>query len=201
MVCLAVALLSSVPAVASAWSVTGGNGATLDITREASDTASASFLVYRIVAVPTSGQWANGSYCATTGTGAMFAGAASVTVLMPSEVQRISYNALARYAHLIYEPSSGSRWFFSAGMPTPVYLTGAADAVALTSIPVTGAVSVVNTDAVRSSVVSVALDGSGTLPVSVDSLGGVDSSGLGVGVAVCALTLGVVLYRGVFVSA
>lgn len=196
MVCLAVVLLSSMPVVASAWEVLKGTNGVV-INRSVDDTMAPALTLY--------GSYKGGNSWTSSFT-AFSASSYTTNTVMSTymgtnagswEIPLPDGYGRCQLIQLSWTEGGSNKYENHAILNEPlnVAVSGAVD------VSGTVPVSVVNTDQVRSSVVSVALDASGTMPVSVDSLGSVDSSAIGAGVAVCALSLGVVLYRGVFVNA
>lgn len=167
-----------------AWTVEGLESGGVLLSREASDTGTAVFYMYRRSGTPTANQYANGSFDNTDSAGFFNASAVVQTITVDANTQSISYRAAAGQAILV-EGSTARAFFFAPDYYSkPVYLTsgGAVYSAFATSTPVT----VLNS---AGSTVSVA----GTLPVDVSAIGG--SADLPAAlVAVAGLCLGLTLW-------
>lgn len=158
----ALALVASA-APAYAWTFSGGNGASLFVARESSDSVDATAVVYRATVGATTANYLSGVYVTTTGVSPFVAlRAAATTVTIPAAVRYVSVPVLPSYAYLVVM-SDGSKAYYGPGFAQPVYLSQFASVLPTSN----NAVSIVGT--VQAAITSMAADTtmsvSGTLPV------------------------------------
>lgn len=175
-------------APAYGWTFSGGNGASLFVARESSDSVDATAVVYRNSGGASSAHYLNGSYLSTVA-GGLFVPlrAYATTVTIPAEVRYVSVPVLPSYAYLVVM-SDGSKAYYGPGFAQPVYLSQYASVLPTSS----NAVSVVGTvaAAITSMSADTTMSVAGTLPVSVTAIGGVESGGLDVAFAAVFVVAG-----------
>lgn len=168
-------VLLAIPSVAQAWTfgttIYGG----IQFTREASDTADETLFVYTNSNGPTSAQWRAGSYVSTAA-GGLFQGATMTSVTVLSQCRQVNFQVTPGYAYLVSNQDGSERAFMNGVRAQPVYLSNynAFAQVATLPVSVTGTVAAAITSMAADTTMSV----SGTLPVSVASIGGTSSDAL-----------------------
>lgn len=205
---LAAAALFAFPSVAHAWTVSSASeGWAVRIQRDHDDTGTATAYLYGATTIPTAAQLA--SSWDTTGAGTWMGSTLRATIGFDTTDDAFEFYASSMSPQLIYilaviDDSQGRREqevvTLGAWNVQPVYLANkpsASNQPSLTVLPV----SVVNTVATTSdSTVTGSGNASpsvlGTLPVTVESIGSLDASGVGVLASAGALLLGVGLAKG-----
>lgn len=135
-------LLPALPVFAATFSA--ATPSSLYVSREASDPAVLTVLVYRYSGAPVGAQFSNGQYDETATAAGFFYGvrSAPATVTMEADAWHISYNALPGYSHLIAVMETGQTFYLGPCTAAPVYVAVANGTApgTMTVAPYTGAV-------------------------------------------------------------